>query len=39
MYMQILKKKRVDVGQSKQRLVVGLDVLGKAAIEIEKLEK
>jgi dynein heavy chain len=39
MYMQILKAKRIFVGQSKERLVKGLDVLGKAGIEIEKLEK
>ena len=39
MYMQILKAKRIHVGQSKERLVKGLDVLCKARIEIEKLEK
>lgn len=39
MYMTILKQKRIDVGQSKERLVKGLDVLGKAGIEIAKLEK
>ena len=39
MYMQILKAKRIFVCQSKERLVKGLDVLGKAGIEIEKLEK
>ena len=39
MYMQILKAKRIFVCQSKERLVKGLYVLGKAGIEIEKLEK
>jgi len=37
-YKIILETKRVEVGQNKQRLVVGLDVLAKAAVEIEKLE-
>lgn len=37
-YKNILEKKRIEVGQNKQRLVVGLDVLAKAAIEISKLE-
>jgi len=39
MYKSILKTKRVDVGQSRQRLVTGLDVLGQAAVEISKLEE
>jgi len=39
MYMMILKAKRVFVGQSKERLVKGLDVLSKAGIEIAKLEQ
>jgi len=39
MYMQILKAKRIFVGQSKERLVKGLDVLSKAGVEIAKLEK
>jgi hypothetical protein len=38
MYRSILKQKRIDVGESKQRLVTGLDVLGQAAVEIAKLE-
>ena len=38
MYRLILKQKRKDVGESKQRLVTGLDVLAKAAVEIAKLE-
>lgn len=38
MYKQILKTKRVDVGQSRQRLVTGLEVLAQAAVEIAKLE-
>ena len=39
MYRVILKQKRIDVGQSRQRLVTGLDVLGQAAVEIAKLEE
>jgi hypothetical protein len=38
MYRTILKHKRIDVGESKQRLVTGLDVLSQAAVEIAKLE-
>lgn len=38
MYRIILKTKRISVGESKQRLVTGLDVLAKAAVEIAKLE-
>lgn len=38
MYKSILKDKRKHVGESKQRLVTGLDVLAKAAVEISKLE-
>jgi dynein heavy chain, axonemal len=38
-YGKILKQKRIDVGKNKERLVVGLDVLAKAAIEIAKLEQ
>jgi dynein heavy chain len=38
MYRQILKTKRIDVGQSRQRLVTGLEVLAQAAVEIAKLE-
>lgn len=37
-YKSILKQKRIDVGQSKQRLVTGLEVLAQAAVEIQKLE-
>lgn len=37
-YQTILKTKRTDVGQSKQRLVTGLEVLAQAAVEIQKLE-
>lgn len=38
-FAKILKEKRVYVSQQKQRLVGGLDVLEKAGIEIEKLNK
>lgn len=38
-YAKILKEKRVYVTQQKQRLVGGLDVLQKAGVEIEKLNK
>jgi len=38
-YQVILKQKRIDVGKNKERLVVGLDVLAKAAVEIAKLEQ
>ena len=38
MYNVILKQKRIDVGESKVRLVKGLEVLGKAGVEIAKLE-
>jgi len=38
MYRVILKQKRISVGESKQRLVTGLEVLAQAAIEISKLE-
>lgn len=38
-YAKILKEKRTFVSTQKQRLVGGLDVLEKAGIEIEKLNK
>lgn len=38
MYRVILKQKRISVGESKQRLVTGLEVLAQAAVEISKLE-
>jgi dynein heavy chain len=38
-FAKILKEKRTYVTQQKQRLVGGLDVLDKAGIEIEKLNK
>lgn len=39
MYKEILNKKRKDVSAAKDRLVIGLDVMEKANIEIVALQK
>lgn len=39
MYKEILSKKRKDVSAAKERLVIGLDVMEKANVEIVALQK